>query len=724
VYFRSKTIIPANSDDEDDEEYEDEEYEDWVGDMKEYDGSGGESEEEMDEEDEEQAIQIEADEEEEMEEDIEEAEKGDQTAVTASEEVQVDASDKASSPVVLPTFTVGPIAEMSRERALAASAIHHEEDIAPTSFTELPLSLTLEVTPTASTTKTSADSQVASKSKGDGARATFKRLFARNIRPKPTSSTSQQSTNSVLSTGSAADDIASSSSGSLESSRDADTAQASEAQSQPQHTQLTVLRVFAGNLNLGATFKTVLVNPQMNAAELVQQAVSRFHIAEIESSTKSEPKGGIVEYYLTVKATDGEEYTLAPQDHPLSIFQTLTISRNTPLPSFTHVSKSPQGSSKFEVTRVGVHLKNSVSDIRFGEDSIIKFFLRRKVKRVDNVTDNIFIKISLFPEDMEVAQEDVKADNAQRSGRSKSKRKTKPAAEQERIDKIVAVRSNATIADITTVALDKFHIVNGVVDGDEQGEKLAANAARASEASTGPQMAVTRYRLHVLQQGKETPTELQDSVMAIFGNVPPPMSSPITDRPEKAIIREDITFVLRRTDHVDALSVLHPSSNETDHGQTPSFEKVTPERPKIPRKNTGAMQPTTNAAIDTQMPSLVPVPPNKSNAKNDPDFPDLADLRVLITDGIDYLQAQERNEHGWKEETQDLRVGGMAGFSTSNTNTTQEFHSPAVKKQSVVLPKSRTPSSDAAQKASRLETLEQALQNSITAFSSTPDVDL
>lgn len=77
--------------------------------------------------------------------------------------------------------------------------------------------------------------------------------------------------------------------------------------SEENKTQLTVLRVFAGNVNLGPTFKTVMVNPSTTAAELVRQAILRFHIQEIEGGAGGESNSG-VEYYVTVKGVDGGMY--------------------------------------------------------------------------------------------------------------------------------------------------------------------------------------------------------------------------------------------------------------------------------------------------------------------------------------------------------------------------------------------------------------------------------
>jgi sulfur carrier protein ThiS len=69
------------------------------------------------------------------------------------------------------------------------------------------------------------------------------------------------------------------------------------------NTQLTVLRVFAGNIRQGTGFKTVMVNANTTAQELVKQAMIKFHIEELEGETTHS------EYYATVKGIDGRKYS-------------------------------------------------------------------------------------------------------------------------------------------------------------------------------------------------------------------------------------------------------------------------------------------------------------------------------------------------------------------------------------------------------------------------------
>lgn len=79
--------------------------------------------------------------------------------------------------------------------------------------------------------------------------------------------------------------------------------------------QLKVLRVFAGNINVGAMYHSMLVDDNTSAEQLLIQAMERFHIAQIENKTAGRTSRAItptngsgVEYYLTVKSMNGGKY--------------------------------------------------------------------------------------------------------------------------------------------------------------------------------------------------------------------------------------------------------------------------------------------------------------------------------------------------------------------------------------------------------------------------------
>ncbi|KAG1076572.1 hypothetical protein G6F42_025439 [Rhizopus arrhizus] len=69
-----------------------------------------------------------------------------------------------------------------------------------------------------------------------------------------------------------------------------------------QDTQYHVLRIFAGNINVGALFSTVAVTPEMNADQLLKLALQKFHIPLLDSNSNKSNDG--IEYYLTVKSMD------------------------------------------------------------------------------------------------------------------------------------------------------------------------------------------------------------------------------------------------------------------------------------------------------------------------------------------------------------------------------------------------------------------------------------
>jgi hypothetical protein len=72
--------------------------------------------------------------------------------------------------------------------------------------------------------------------------------------------------------------------------------------------QYHVLRIFSGNINVGAMFNTVAVTPDMNADQLLKLALQKFHIPLLEESSSNHRRPSSengIEYYLTVKSMDG-----------------------------------------------------------------------------------------------------------------------------------------------------------------------------------------------------------------------------------------------------------------------------------------------------------------------------------------------------------------------------------------------------------------------------------
>ncbi|KAI7886256.1 hypothetical protein K492DRAFT_122695, partial [Lichtheimia hyalospora FSU 10163] len=213
--------------------------------------------------------------------------------------------------------------------------------------------------------------------------------------------------------------------------------------------QLAVLRVFAGNVNVGAMYHSMLVDENTSAEQLLIQAMERFHIAQIEnkasggrssSRTITPTNGSGVEYYLTVKSMNGDEVTLATQDKPLAIFRSMTDQLTTPMPSLAHVKKfSQQFASTSTDPRRSNLLHQRQQQHGSGEDSIIRFYLHKRIRRVNEREGQVYVKVSLYTNN-----------TTNKQGTNNNNK---------RIDKLIAVSSTVTIADLTEIALDKFHIV-------------------------------------------------------------------------------------------------------------------------------------------------------------------------------------------------------------------------------------------------------------------------
>lgn len=80
------------------------------------------------------------------------------------------------------------------------------------------------------------------------------------------------------------------------------TSNATTSLEEAENNQYHVLRIFSGNINVGALFNTVAVTPDMNADQLLKLALQKFHIPLIENSNRSSLNG--IEYFLTVKSMD------------------------------------------------------------------------------------------------------------------------------------------------------------------------------------------------------------------------------------------------------------------------------------------------------------------------------------------------------------------------------------------------------------------------------------
>lgn len=222
-----------------------------------------------------------------------------------------------------------------------------------------------------------------------------------------------------------------------------------------------VLRVFAGNVDVGASYHSLRVNESTSVAELLLNAMEKFHITQIETKNgRHHGHHSCVEYYLTVKTRDGDEITLDPQDKPFAIYESLTAHLTTPMPSLTQFRQLANTNGDY-VSKKKKRRSSSISSIG---DSSLQFFMHKRIKRINDRSGQVHIKVSLMTQttsNSSTVPEKLNAIKKMTALRfSKKKSKKESGAELERIDKLIAIPASITISELTSTALVKFHIIS------------------------------------------------------------------------------------------------------------------------------------------------------------------------------------------------------------------------------------------------------------------------
>lgn len=177
-----------------------------------------------------------------------------------------------------------------------------------------------------------------------------------------------------------------------------------------------------------------------------------------------------------------DEITLMPQDKPLAIFESLNDHLTTPMPSLTYIKRLSMEQPTIKVTRVGVSKARQRAKARFGEDSVIRFSLHKRIKRTIETSGQIYVKISYYAENKKhhhhhsVGQSEnknkmstmglirksslLRVDQQVQQQQQQQQAMQQNANKQERIDKLVAVSIATQISDLKLTALEKFHLIN------------------------------------------------------------------------------------------------------------------------------------------------------------------------------------------------------------------------------------------------------------------------
>ncbi|KAJ3037478.1 hypothetical protein HDV00_001653 [Rhizophlyctis rosea] len=119
---------------------------------------------------------------------------------------------------------------------------------------------------------------------------------------------------------------------------------------------INVLRIFAGNVDLKATFKTVALTHQMTTAELLASALKRFRV----------PGASTEDWYLTVLHMDSQEKRLKEEDNVFNVLEELRHKSLPGIGDFSHLAKTVVSDGR-------------VSSVRMNDDNIIKVIINKQL---------------------------------------------------------------------------------------------------------------------------------------------------------------------------------------------------------------------------------------------------------------------------------------------------------------------------------------------------------
>ena len=292
---------------------------------------------------------------------------------------------------------------------------------------------------------------------------------------------------------------------------------------------LSVVRIFAGkHVQTEATFKTVLLNNSTTSSDLVKQALQRFRLPAGEDPNH---------YYLSMKQVEGSFAILRPEEKPLGVFESL-VEAAMELP---RVKRSSVGSISSVSSNLSMHpaiKKLAMND--FTDDSAVKFYLNRRPREGETespdglgeedvtliaegpVTEEprsqylttapaspaqdrfsspglrFSMQVYIYPDDL---PDDMAFDTQTEAVVFKNTVKDRPQSDVSISSgvslsyrrKIFTFPKNITVAEVIEIGLERFGIVEGVVDGGDEIEDKSSKRRSSCRV---------RYTLHVDIGGK------------------------------------------------------------------------------------------------------------------------------------------------------------------------------------------------------------------------------
>lgn len=247
---------------------------------------------------------------------------------------------------------------------------------------------------------------------------------------------------------------------------------------------LNVLRLFVGDqIDSEATFKTVLLNETTSTADLIKQAMQRFHLP---SGVQDRAR-----YYLTIKDVSGEERILEETERPLRVFEALNDSlgtaERTALPS---IKRSSVGSISSVASDLSLHPAISrLGAGDFGDDSAVKLYINRFAHGAQDKLANhdgdgsdtatltapsprdslqdlqrFAMRVRIHPADL---PESLVFDPSTNAIVPRAAVQGAPVPSAPYREKVMLFPRNVNVSEAIEHALDAFGIPEGVVDGGD-----------------------------------------------------------------------------------------------------------------------------------------------------------------------------------------------------------------------------------------------------------------
>ncbi|GAA6000299.1 hypothetical protein JCM10207_007947 [Rhodosporidiobolus poonsookiae] len=376
---------------------------------------------------------------------------------------------------------------------------------------------------------------------------------------------------------------------------------------------LSVMRVFAGSfVESEATFKTVLLNQSTTAAELVKQSMQRFRLVGADLTTE--------DFFLTVKEVGGEERPLAADEMPLGIFEEMSerAGEDTLPPSVKRSSIGSINSISSNLSLNPAITRLGMND--WSDDSAVKFYLNRRggptpvplhdgpageeVLRTptltqqgdDDPSDNaptptlgssaqfspassiapsssslstpsyrFAVRLVIHPADLPdkvvfdpsstaIIPKAVLLERQQRAGGFADPQggSVSPHARE----KIIFFPRNVNVSEVVEAGLDRFGIVDGVVDGGDEVEDRVGRRRSATRV---------KYSLAMDSEGRETLLNASSKLLEAYSA--PPLFKPYDRTSKRRSI--DQTLVLGAPGDVqpsDPVFILRRSAVRASNG--------------------------------------------------------------------------------------------------------------------------------------------------------------